>query len=741
VDKAEFVVVANRLPVDRTTDANGEDAWRVSPGGLVTALEPVMRKADGAWVGWAGQPDVEQEPFEVDGTLLIPVTLSAEDVEQYYEGFSNDTIWPLYHDVIAEPRYRRLWWDAYVRVNRRFAEAAAEAAEDGGTVWVQDYQLQLVPRMLRDLRPDLVIGYFHHIPFPAYGLYSQLPWRRQVLEGLLGADVVGFQRVADAGNFARAVRRQLRYETKASGITVPEADGTTRISLAKAFPISIDSSSYIELARRPDVQERARQIRESLGNPKRIFLGVDRLDYTKGIRHRLKAYGELLTEGRLSVDDVTLVQVASPSRERVAAYIQLRDEIELTVGRTNGDFDTMGHTAIRYLHQAYPREEMVALFLAADVMLVTALRDGMNLVAKEYVASRVDNRGVLILSEFAGAADELGTALRVNPHDIEGLKETMMRAVEMTAGEQGRRMRAARRRVLEHSVEDWSREFLEALDRFHPRRRVSDARKHVKIDDQALRHALGRVAASDRLLVALDFDGTLAPLEDEPMKARALPVAAAAVAALAALPDTPVAFVSGRSLHDLREIAEHADDAQIFLAGSHGAEFWVPGEGALETDDDEIAPALRDELRDEMTAQVGDLEGVWVEPKTFGFGIHTRVASAEDAQTARDAADRLVQERAPHWRRRTGHNIVEYSFRHEGKDSALAALRKRLGATAVLFAGDDVTDEDALASLGPDDLGIRVGEGETAASVRVGSIQELAAALSMLARMRADRRE
>jgi alpha,alpha-trehalose-phosphate synthase [UDP-forming]/trehalose-phosphatase len=741
VDKAEFVVVANRLPVDHTTDADGADAWRRSPGGLVTALEPVMKKADGAWVGWAGQPDVELEPFEFEGTLLVPVTLSAEEIELYYEGFSNDTIWPLYHDVIAEPRYSRVWWDAYVRVNRRFAEAAAQAAEDGATVWVQDYQLQLVPRMLRDLRPDLVIGYFHHIPFPAYGLYSQLPWRRQVLEGLLGADVVGFQRVADAGNFARAVRRQLRYETKASGIIVPEADGTMRRSLAKAFPISIDASSYIELAQRDDVKERARQIRESLGNPKRIFLGVDRLDYTKGIRHRLKAYGELLTEEKLSVQDVTLVQVASPSRERVAAYIQLRDEIELTVGRINGDFDTMGHTAIRYLHQAYPREEMVALFLAADVMLVTALRDGMNLVAKEYVASRVDNRGVLILSEFAGAADELGTAVRVNPHDIEGLKEAMMRAVEMTPGEQGRRMRTARRRVLEHSVEDWSREFLEALQKFHPRRRVSDTRTQPQTDERGLHDALSRVAASDRLLVALDFDGTLAPLEDDPMKARALPTAAAAVAALAALPDTPVAFVSGRSLHDLREIAEHADDAQIFLAGSHGAEFWVPGEGALETEDDEDAPALRDELRDEMTAQVGDLEGVWVEPKTFGFGIHTRVASAEDAQTARDAADRLVQERAPHWRRRTGHNIVEYSFRHEGKDSAIAALRERLGATAVLFAGDDVTDEDALASLGASDLGIRVGDGESAASVRVGSIQELAAALSQLARMRADLRE
>ncbi|MFG6476411.1 trehalose-6-phosphate synthase [Microbacterium sp. P06] len=462
--KADFVVVANRLPVDRSGDG---EQWRRSPGGLVTALEPVMRKADGAWVGWAGQPDVELEPFDFEGSHLVPVMLTADDIENYYEGFSNDTIWPLYHDVIAAPRYRRQWWEAYVRVNQRFAEAAAAVAEENAIVWVQDYQLQLVPRMLRDARPDLTIGYFHHIPFPAYGLYSQLPWRRQVLEGLLGADVIGFQRVADAGNFARAVRRQLRYETKASGITVPDGQGGTRRALAKAFPISIDADSYIELAQRPDIQARAAEIRESLGNPKKILLGVDRLDYTKGIRHRLKAFGELLADGRVSVDDVTLVQVASPSRERVEAYVQLRDEIELAVSRVNGDYDNMGHTAIRYLHQAYPREEMVALFLAADVMLITALRDGMNLVAKEYVASRVDNRGVLVLSEFAGAADELGSAIHINPHDIGGLKDAIMRAIDMPAAEQGRRMRALRRRVREHNVEDWSREFLEALSVFH----------------------------------------------------------------------------------------------------------------------------------------------------------------------------------------------------------------------------------------------------------------------------------
>jgi len=459
VPQAEFVVVANRLPVDR--DADG--GWRRSPGGLVTALEPVMRKSDGAWVGWAGKPDLELEPFDADGTHLVPITLTAEEVELYYEGFSNDTIWPLYHDVIAAPRYRREWWNAYVAVNRRFAEAAAEVAAEGGTVWVQDYQLQLVPKFLREQRPDLTIGYFHHIPFPAYGLFSQLPWRRQVLEGLLGADVIGFQRVADAGNFARAVRRQLRYETKSTGIKVPQADGSVRMALARAFPISIDVASYVELAERPEIQARAREIREELGNPRHILLGVDRLDYTKGIRHRMKAFGELLQDERLSVEDVTLVQVASPSRERVETYQQLRDEIELTVGRINGDYDTMGHTAIRYLHQAFPKEEMVALYLAADVMLVTALRDGMNLVAKEYVASRIDNRGALVLSEFAGAADELGSSLLVNPHDIQGLKDTIVRAIEMTPAEQGRRMRALRRRVREHDVEDWSREFLAAL--------------------------------------------------------------------------------------------------------------------------------------------------------------------------------------------------------------------------------------------------------------------------------------
>ena len=463
----DFVVVANRLPVDVSLDDDGEPTWTRSPGGLVTALAPVMASTAGAWVGWGGSPDLELEPFDVDGTELIPVTLTEDDLEKFYEGFSNDTLWPLYHDVIEPPAFHRQWWDSYQKVNRRFAQAAADQAAQGATVWVHDYQLQLVPKMLRELRPDLRIGYFHHIPFPPLELFAQLPWRVQVIEGLLGADLVGFQRAGDAANFVRVVRRLTDLTTRGQMVTLSEAEGHTgpgRHVRAAAFPISIDSHAFDELARTDAVRERALQIRRELGDPEFLLLGVDRLDYTKGIRHRIKAYGELLLDGRLSPQSTTLVQVASPSRENVGAYQQLRDDVELLVGRINGDYGQVGHAPVQYLHQSFPMEEMAALYLAADVMLVTALRDGMNLVAKEYVAARSDDRGALVLSEFTGAADELTGAVLVNPHDIDGMKDAITYAVHMDARESRKRMRRLRRRVLGHDVVAWSEDFLAALN-------------------------------------------------------------------------------------------------------------------------------------------------------------------------------------------------------------------------------------------------------------------------------------
>lgn len=462
----DFVVVSNRLPVERVVE-HRQSSWRRSPGGLVAALSPVMARNAGAWVGWHGAPDETLERFDHDVFHLAPVPLSAEEVQAYYEGFSNATLWPLYHDVIAPPEFHRTWWNSYRQVNRRFAERTAEIAAENATVWVQDYQLQLVPKMLRELRPDLTIGFFNHIPFPPLEIFAQLPWRRAVLDGLSGADLIGFQRPGDAQNFQRCVRRFLDVPFKNGAARFGTDDDAWTVRAA-SYPISIDAQSIQELASRPEVKDRAREIRHELGDPETVFLGVDRLDYTKGILHRIKAYGELLEDGRLTVGPSVLIQVANPSRERVESYVQLREDVEGLVGHLNGQHDTISHTAIRYLHHGYPFEEMVALYLATDVMLVTSLRDGMNLVAKEYVAAKTDGSGTLVLSEFTGAAEQLKQALLVNPHDIDGLKDAMLRAKDMPAPEAKKRMRSMRRQVLGNDVNDWSEAFLRDLARTRP---------------------------------------------------------------------------------------------------------------------------------------------------------------------------------------------------------------------------------------------------------------------------------
>ena len=464
---SDFVVVANRLPIDMERLPDGTTTWKRSPGGLVTALEPLLRKQRGAWIGWSGIVDGPEEPIVQDDLHLHPVRLSAEDVEEYYEGFSNATLWPLYHDVIVKPIYHREWWDRYVDVNRRFAEATSRAAAPGATVWVQDYQLQLVPKMLRTLRPDLTIGFFLHIPFPPVELFMQMPWRAEIIEGLLGADLVGFHLAGGAQNFLYLSRQLAGAESSRASVGVRSRFGEVKLASRTvrvgAFPISIDSAELDRTARHRDIRRRAKQIRAELGNPRKILLGVDRLDYTKGIDVRLRAFSELLAEGRAKGDDAVLIQLATPSRERVDSYRFLRNEIEQQVGHINGEYGEVGHPVVHYLHRPVPRDELIAYFVASDVMLVTPLRDGMNLVAKEYVACHSDLDGALVLSEFTGAAAELRQAYLTNPHDLEGVKDTIEAALGQTPEEGRRRMRSMRRQVLAHDVDRWARVFLDAL--------------------------------------------------------------------------------------------------------------------------------------------------------------------------------------------------------------------------------------------------------------------------------------
>lgn len=454
-----FVVVANRLPVDRFIDDDGVISWRTSPGGLVTALEPLMHERGGAWVGWIGAPDEKLAPFKHDGYKIVPVELSEMEVEEYYEGFSNDTLWPLYHDSVAFPSYHREWWDAYKKINRRFADVAARVAGRGATVWVQDYQLQLVPAMLREMRPDLTIGFFLHIPFPPEELFEQLPWRREIIDGLLGADLVGFQTPAGAQNFLRMVRRRTDYPVDRRRVQLPDGHAC----IARAYPISIDVEGFQALADSDGVKEESEQLLEELGNPKHVLLGVDRLDYTKGLRQRIRAVGELFEEGRLDPEETVFLQVATPSREDVEQYKVLRDDIDLLVGRINSEVGGVGRPAISYRYQSFPRATMAAMYRIASVMLVTPLRDGMNLVAKEYIACHPGRSGALVLSEFAGAARELSRAYLVNPYDLDGMKETIMRAMTDPYAERAKRWRAMERKIRNNTVQDWAAKFLDDL--------------------------------------------------------------------------------------------------------------------------------------------------------------------------------------------------------------------------------------------------------------------------------------
>ncbi|WP_433302530.1 alpha,alpha-trehalose-phosphate synthase (UDP-forming) [Actinoplanes sp. CA-030573] len=457
--QSSLVVVANRLPLDDNAAPDGACEWRRSPGGLAGALHAILDGTPATWVGWGGGVGPAR-PLPDIGTLrLRPMSLTEEELRGYYEGFANSTLWPLYHDAVEQPVFDRGWWETYRSVNRRFAEAAAEVAEPGAAVWIQDYHLQLVPQQLREMRPDLLIGFFMHVPFPPPELFMQLPRRVDLLRGMLGADLVGFQREQAAHNFAQLAAKLVNARGADEAILL---DG--RVVRTGAFPVSIDVAEMQQLSARPYVVNLARQLRHDLGRHKKVLVSVDRLDYTKGIEHRLTAYSELLRDGRVKVRDTVMVQVAVPSRERVENYRGLRDRIEREVGRINGEYGRVGEPAIHYLNQPFDRADLAALYQAADVMVVTPLRDGMNLVAKEFVAARADDTGALVLSEFAGAAAELEDAFQVNPHDLDDLKETLLRAMDAEPADLARRMAAMRAHITENDIHAWARAYLTSLD-------------------------------------------------------------------------------------------------------------------------------------------------------------------------------------------------------------------------------------------------------------------------------------
>lgn len=706
--EGELVVVANRLPIEPlSADAIDEApaTWRRAPGGLVSALDAVLRSRPCTWVGYGNAA----QPAHRGGIALEPVEIAEGLYADYYTGFCNSAIWPLYHDAIETPDFHREQFEAYLSVNRAFTERVAQIAGPGARVWVHDYQLQLVPDLLRRLRPDLRIGFFLHIPFPPPELFAQLPWRRHVLEGLLGADLLGFQTAGDTHNFLAACTRFMGAHAEGGTIVLPD-----RTVTVEAFPVGVDARGFSEVADRPDVQQRARELRAELGNPDTLMLGVDRLDYTKGIDIRLRAFAELMERGGLDPTSTVFVQVAVPTRGEIREYQRARTDVEALVGRINGSLASIGAPAIHYLHRMLEYDELVALYLAADILVVTPLRDGMNLVAKEYVATRNDGTGALVLSEFAGAAQQLNASWLVNPYDTVGLENAMEEAATSSAEDRGSRMQALRRSVFDEDVEAWARDFLGALAP------VSTEERDVRPTGLDASIPVNLLSTTPHLLVCCDYDGTLAPIVDDPTQARPLEESVVALRALSVLPSTTVAVVSGRSLRDLAVMSRLP--SEIHLVGSHGWEM---------DQDFSLDPQQRRLLHQVVNSAVDladHVPGSYLELKPSSVAVHVRRCTPEAGEHLLRALA-MGPGQVPGVVVRYGKAVIELGVVKADKADAVALLRHRVGASAVLFIGDDLTDETVFRTLSGPDVAVKVGDGDSAAPWRVDSPQEVSTLL------------
>lgn len=458
-----LAVISNRGPY-QIKEGSGGLSYEKNVGGLVSVLDEMMRQTGGTWIAWdeRGQsPEQVGIPPDRPRYSFRPIILTEQEVNHYYHGFSNGVLWPLSHYFLDRCHFRTEYWEGYKRVNEKFAKAFREAYEDQDRVWIHDFHLTLLPSLLRKERANLSIGFFWHIPFPASPVFRVLPWREEILKGLLGSDLIGFQLPLHARNFLECVRDVLRVPTDLKNARI-QYDG--RVVKVGVFPVGVDFHKWNDLASSPVIGEKARQIHKEVG-AEQILLGVDRLDYTKGIRERLLAYERFLEKYPELHGRVCLTQIAVPSRTRVEEYRSLRREIDEAIGRITGRFSRRKWIPLRYLYRGFPIEELVAYYLAADIALITPLRDGMNLVAKEYVASRAGGDGVLILSEFTGAAGTLTDAILVNPYNIEGLADAIRLSLSMPEAERRARMEHLRQAVKERDVFWWCGSFLESLDR------------------------------------------------------------------------------------------------------------------------------------------------------------------------------------------------------------------------------------------------------------------------------------
>jgi trehalose 6-phosphate synthase/phosphatase len=697
------LIVSNRLPTKVLRTDEGL-TFQPSEGGLATGLGSIYRQGDNVWIGWPGlfvEGEAEEEHIkqELLADNMAPVFLTEAEIRDFYEGFSNGTLWPTFHYFSDLAIYEQTHWEAYMAVNQKFCDAVLALAGPEDTIWVHDYQLLLLPELLRRARPEAAIGFFLHIPFPSQELIRVLPWREQLLRGMLGADLIGFHTFGYLRHFLSAESHLLGLPAQNGQIEMQ-----TRTVRVDAFPMGIDYERYAKAAASESSKAHEEEYRQALRDT-RVILSIDRLDYTKGIAQRLRAFDLLLQRYPEWRGQVTLVMLVVPSRDQVAQYASLKEEIDELVGRINSQYRTISWNPINYFYRSLPLDELVSLYRLAEVALVTPMRDGMNLVAKEFVASKLDQRGVLILSERAGAARELSDAITINPTDIGQLVEAMHDALVMPEEEQISRMTAMQALVRRYNVFSWTRLFMNQLS-------YTKMKQHTLATEMLTEQATTQLAtdfkAAKQRLILLDYDGTLVNFHPNPQRAEPDQELRLLLRSLTELPDTRVVVISGRDRATLEKWLGHLP---IDFIAEHGVWLRTAGE------DWHLFQQLRNdwkrELRPVLELYVARTAGSFIEEKDYSLVWHYRRADNDlGVERAREMMSHLSFMTAnTDLQVMEGHKVIEIKNAGINKGAAATRWLEQYPADFVLAFGDDRTDEDTFRVLPEGAYSVRVGTG------------------------------
>ncbi|MCP8311354.1 MAG: bifunctional alpha,alpha-trehalose-phosphate synthase (UDP-forming)/trehalose-phosphatase [Candidatus Methylarchaceae archaeon HK01B] len=720
-----LLIVSNRLPVT-IVKRKGKLHFQPSTGGLATGLSSFYKSYQSLWIGWPGTAlnEIKGKEKDVKERLLsescYPVFLSRHDIENYYHSFCNKTIWPLFHYFPQFTMYNESWWDSYKKVNKAFYNAIVKVAEPDDIIWINDYHLMLLPKLIREKLPEATIGFFLHIPFPSFEIFRLLPWRKEIIEGLLGSDLIGFHTYDYVWNFLDSVRRLLGYEHTLSQITAGN-----RIVKADAFPMGIDYKRFVNVVHEPEVQREINRVRKEIGERK-IILSIDRLDYTKGILLRLEAFDAFLEKNPKYKEKVTLILVASPSRIKVEQYKQLKKQLDELVGRVNGKYGTIGWTPIWYLYRFLPFHALIALYNIADVALLTPLRDGMNLIAKEFIATKTDGKSVLILSEMTGAAHELGEAIVVNPNNKEEVAEALKEALSMPDEEQIERNRIMQMRLQRYNAMRWASDFMDRLfhtkelqKKFHAKRLTYEIRREL----------ISEYSKSNNRLILLDYDGTLVTFGVKPEKIKPDDELLRLLEEFAREPENDVVIISGR---DKDTLEKWFGELSVGLIAEHGV--WIKEKEKTWEMVEPLENDWKDEIRPILEIYVDRTPGSFIEEKDFSLVWHYRKSNvALGVVRARELTDDLL-----HLTENLDLGVLEGSkvieIKNIGINKGRAALRliSKRKWDFILAIGDDWTDEDVFEVLPESAYSIKVGFGPSKARFNLDSVTEVRSLLKEL---------